>query len=579
MIRNMIANLKEKGVSLNSVILLAFIVNTTVVLVLSSVILFSRYNETLVESAMQSTQQTTDNISKSVSSLVLEKVEILNSIKDIINFEEELVKKEKLKWVQELNSDIIAIVLYNTYGDIITCVQSDEYELKNNYKEKNLSFAPYYFSKCEDFYISAPHVNNMFYKQYPWVVTFMIPSYDQNDQLVYITMDIEFSKISQYIDKISIGSRGYVYIANEYGTIIYHPKQQVIYSELKEENTDIIPTLYATGEGKTESNIYTASGVDNIEWRIIGVSSIQEMVSAKNDEFLKFAIIVILISITISSGLAMIIVKGFTNPFKKLINAMRSFEKDIDEYSELKLSGFTEVVEISSSFDNMAVNIKELKERVILEEKELRKTELKALQAQINPHFLYNTLDSIFWLCKERGNEDAAKMVAALSNTFRISINRGKDEIYIKDEIKHVESYLFIQNLRYKDQFTYIFEVEEEILNYKCLKILLQPFVENAIYHGLNRMIDDGEIIIKAYKQEDYIIFEVVDNGIGMDEEQVEALYHENSDKAGVGVKNVHNRIVIHCGEDYGVSIFSELDEGTRIVIKIPLIEEGNNNE
>lgn len=571
--KTLLNKLKARSLSLNTVILVAFILNTTVVLVLSSVLLFSRYNTTLIDSAMQSTQQTTDNISKSVSSLVQEKLEVLEIIEEIVTTQGNV--GEALTWVQELNSDIITIAIYNEYGDILSYTKDDDYVLKTDYKAENLSFQYENFTKSGDFYISAPHVNNMFYTQYPWVVTFMVKSVGENGNIMYVTMDVEFSKISQYIDKITIGSRGYVYVANEAGTIIYHPSQQLIYAELKEENSDILPILFENGQHATDSYIYTASVVETVGWRIVGVSSTYEMVSTKNSEFLQFSCMIVLISIVISTFLAITLFTGLTNPFKKLIYAMRRFETDMDTYETLDLSGFSEVMDISTSFDHMAVNIRELKERIVLEEKELRKTELKALQAQINPHFLYNTLDSIFWLCKENGNVDAAKMVAALSNTFRISINRGKDDVTIRDEIKHVESYLFIQNLRYKNQFRYEFQVDEAILDYKCLKILLQPFVENAIYHGLNRMIDDGEIIIKGYTKESCICFEVIDNGVGMDAEQVTALYTENSDKAGVGVKNVHNRIIIHYGEAYGVHIFSELDVGTRIVIKIPLIKEG----
>ncbi len=181
-------------------------------------------------------------------------------------------------------------------------------------------------------------------------------------------------------------------------------------------------------------------------------------------------------------------------------------------------------------------------------------------------------------MCQQNGNEEAAEMVSALANLFRISISRGKDIIAIEDELKHVESYLVIQNVRYKNQFSYKFDVDKEILKYKCLKITLQPFVENAIYHGIDRMVDEGEIAISGWKEGEKIILQVSDNGLGMTEEQVEALFIENSDKVGVGVQNVHSRIKIYFGNEYGISVKSELDEGTTIRIELPILE-GDYNE
>ena len=214
-------------------------------------------------------------------------------------------------------------------------------------------------------------------------------------------------------------------------------------------------------------------------------------------------------------------------------------------------------------------------EQVRNEEVTLRKTELRALQAQINPHFLYNTLDSIAWMCEEERSREAVEMVNALARLFRISISKGHELIPIEKELEHARSYLKIQNYRYKNQFTYSFEVDENCLSYYCNKITLQPLIENAIYHGINRMIDEGEIIVRIYERGSEVIFEVEDNGVGMTEEQCsQILHHEPGDKSGIGIKNVNDRIRIYFGEQYGLSIESELDEGTKIIINMPKIRE-----
>ncbi|MEG1638205.1 MAG: sensor histidine kinase, partial [Erysipelotrichaceae bacterium] len=237
--------------------------------------------------------------------------------------------------------------------------------------------------------------------------------------------------------------------------------------------------------------------------------------------------------------------------------------------------GVSEFNQLSQSFEHMVKQIQELMERVKNEEITLRKTELKALQAQINPHFLYNTLDSIQWMCERDKTKDAVRMVGALAQLFRISISKGCELIPIEKEIQHAQNYLVIQSYRYKDQFTYDFDIDPEVLTYCCHKITLQPIIENALYHGISRMVDEGRIVITARKIGNDILFSIADNGAGMSEEQVEnILSKELTDSKGIGVKNVNDRIKIYFGSEYGIMVESELDVGTTIKIRIPAMRE-----
>ena len=185
----------------------------------------------------------------------------------------------------------------------------------------------------------------------------------------------------------------------------------------------------------------------------------------------------------------------------------------------------------------------------------------------------------------ERGNtESASKMVGALARLFRISISRGHELITIKDEMRHAENYLIIQSYRYRNQFTYTFDVDPDIKHYLCNKITVQPLIENAIYHGIDRLIDEGEIKISAKTAEDNdndIVITVEDNGVGMTDEQCrKILQKERSDSSGIGVKNVNDRLKIYFGADYGITIKSELDVGTKVIVRIPkLTEEAGKNE
>jgi len=254
---------------------------------------------------------------------------------------------------------------------------------------------------------------------------------------------------------------------------------------------------------------------------------------------------------------------------------MEEFEKDAAGYVYQPVEGTTEIEALSQSYEHMVRKIQKLMKQVRQEEISLRKTELKALQAQINPHFLYNTLDAIGWLCEEERCQDAVEMVNALAKLFRISISKGHELIPIEKEVEHARSYLKIQNFRYKNQFSYEFQVEEDCLQYYCNKITLQPIIENAIYHGLDRMVDEGRILIRIYSEGEDVVFRVEDNGVGMSEEQCRSILHkEPGDNSGIGIKNVNDRIKIYFGKEYGLSIESELDEGTTVIIRMPKVEE-----
>jgi putative HAMP domain protein len=212
-----------------------------------------------------------------------------------------------------------------------------------------------------------------------------------------------------------------------------------------------------------------------------------------------------------------------------------------------------------------------------------RKSEFDTLQSQINPHFLYNTLDIIVWMIENENSDKAVNIVTALAKFFRISLSKGKNIITVKDEVEHVRNYLMIQNMRFKNRFEYSIDVDEEVLSYSSLKLMLQPLVENAIYHGMEFMDGDGEIDVKVFKEDDSLYFMITDNGLGMSEDMVETLLSKDfvpSKKgSGIGVKNVNERIKLYFGSEYGLKVESEPDEGTKITIHLPAVVYGENDE
>ena len=242
-------------------------------------------------------------------------------------------------------------------------------------------------------------------------------------------------------------------------------------------------------------------------------------------------------------------------------------------YSPLEVEGQKEIIILSNAFNNMISEIRILMERVLREQKEKRKTEFIALQTQINPHFLYNTLDSIIWLSENNLNEQVVEMIVALSKYFRISISKGKTIITAKEELEHARSYLLIQKIRYSSKFDYSFVVDENIYDVKAVKLILQPLIENAIYHGISGD-EDGIIIIRAYKKEELMVFEVENNGYGLTDSQIDGIYDNMKSEinnTSIGLKNVYQRLKLYYGEKANLEIISELDEKTIVKLTYPL--------
>ena len=289
-------------------------------------------------------------------------------------------------------------------------------------------------------------------------------------------------------------------------------------------------------------------------------------------------IIVLSIVLLFSVGAAWLISGGISNPIRELRQMAASIaEGNLNVRVENKNAD--EITSLGLSFNIMAGKVKELIEYSRKEQENLKKSELKALQAQINPHFLYNTLDTIVWMAEANKSEQVIEIVSALSNFFRITLSKGKDWIDVKDEVEHIRSYLIIQKIRYRDILDFQIEVDEDILNYKVLKLTLQPVVENALYHGIKYRRTGGTIFIKGTKTSDGLLrFEVNDNGIGMSEEKIAEIQAElNNDSiepivkdSGFGLNNVHKRIRLYYGKQYGITLKSEYNKGTSILLCFP---------
>ena len=546
------------------------------VLTLCTVLFLRSYRAAIVEGARTNSAQAVSQVVGSVGNYV----HTLDSAVAIVQeqLQEDAAPRDAfLGAFLTARPEVAAITVYDADGSLLNCWAQDGRTPKTDIL-RNLSFDLTTAQRLSGGYISTPHVESIFTGYYPWVVSIVRPVPD-NAAARWLSVDLSFTELAATISNVGIGQHGYCYLMDERGNMVYHPQQQLLYAGLKKEEAGRLACL-GDGTYVADTVIYSVQRVPNSPWRVVGVSYIDETVNESFWQMVRIAVATAALIFVAALAVGWVLSRLLSRPLQQLENAMEAFEQDADHFAFHAVRGTREVQNLSDSFGHMVGRIQRLMTTVREEEIDLRKTELKALQAQINPHFLYNTLDSIAWMCERGKNADAVQMVHALARLFRISISRGHELIPIEKELQHAEAYLQIQKYRYKNQFTYHFTVDEGCLHCLCNKITLQPIIENAIVHGLDLMVDAGHIEITVRPDGGDILLIVADDGIGMEPEQVAALLqNEPSDRTGIGVKNVNDRLRIYFGPEYGLSITSAPYEGTTVTIRTPRVPEDREGE
>ena len=565
--------MKKNGIRMSTLLICSILAIVLIVLA-AAVLLFSQtYQQQLIQTARTNSLRTVTQVSSTVNDYLAEIKTVMRMLgREMTDSEEE--RAEFFDVFLRIRPDVVAVSTYASDGSLSHCYSDLGPPTGIEADGINLSLDTDRLRSESMGYVSAPHVVTFFQDKYPWVITVVQRMKDESAER-WIALDISCSNIATYISDSGIGRRGYCYLMDKDGNIVYHPQQQLIYSDLKTEDTAFISSL-EDGSYVEGNVIYTVRTLSNGQWRLVGVSYLQEFLTESLRQLgsilLLLAGLVLLATLIVSAVLS----ASISRPLRELEHSMEQFEEDADHFSyDPPQQGVREVRRLSASFQDLVLKLQQLMKTVRKEEINLRKTELRALQAQINPHFLYNTLDSISWMCEQGKNAEAVEMVNALARLFRISISRGHELIPIRSELMHAESYLEIQAYRYKNQFTWSIDADENCLDYLCHKITLQPIIENAIYHGINGLVDDGEIRVSVREDGEDILFTVRDNGSGMTDEQIAAIMQkEHSDRAGIGIKNVNDRLTIYFGPAYGIQIESEPDQGTSVFIRMPKVKE-----
>ena len=571
---------------IRSIIFLYFTITAAAASIFIGLSLYTRMSGQVSETVMEENQILIDQVNRSVENYLKTVMKLSDSLYYSIIKNADLSDPsvgERFNLLYENNMDQTdSIALFSADGELLESVPA--LRVRNNLDVTREAWFSYTLDRTENQHFFLPQVQQIFESssdQYRWVIpmTRVVEITKGTDTVQGILLiHLNYTGLKLLLDGVTLGNEGYIYLIDGNGEIIYHPRAQLIDSGLEHENNRAV-SEYRDGIYQEtfhgEERVITVKSVGYTGWKLIGVAP-RQTVSLNS---LKTQLLVVFVAAFILFLMSLVnsyISSRITTPIRKLELSVNEIEKG-NLNAKVDAEGSYEIRHLGQSVQNMAKQIQVLMADIVSEHEKKRKQEFDTLQSQINPHFLYNTLDIIVWMIENEKPDQAVKAVTALARFFRISLSRGKSIITVKDELEHVRNYLMIQHMRFKNRFSYTIEAEDEVLELASLKLMLQPLVENAIYHGMEFMDGDGEIFISAWKEGEDLYLKVSDNGLGMTEEQVARLFsdtpHTGSSRgSGIGVKNVNERIRLYFGSEYGLSIESEPDEGTVVTIHLPAV-------
>ena len=579
---------EKKGLGIRYSIFIYFTVTALVAILSIGLSMYDRFSDQLTEASQNEDQILMNQVNRSVDTYLRNIMRLSDAlyygvVKNTDISEEGIFDRMKLLYDSN-DGTVENIALFSGDGELLSVAPAAR--LRSTVRTWEESWFKEPLEKMENLHFSMPHVQYIFddaKSQYKWVISVSRAVEVTKGVSVsqgVLLIDIRYSSLEQLLENVTLGNGGYVYLISNDGQIIYHPKAQLIDSgRVQEDHQKAAGYRDGTDEEvfQWEKRYVTVKSVGYTGWKLVGVTPTRSVSfsGVKTRLFILFVVLLILFLLLVIN---FYISSKITDPIHELEGSVRKLEDgklDVPVY----IGGSYEIQHLGRSIANMASQIQVLMQDIVEEHEAKRKREFDTLQSQINPHFLYNTLDIIVWMVENEKKSEAVKVVTALARFFRISLSKGKSIIPVRDELEHVRNYLTIQQMRFKNKFTYQISAREEVLELASLKLMLQPLVENAIYHGMEFMDGDGEILIQAEicESSGHLCFLIQDNGLGMTGEQVEGLFADQSHVpskrgSGIGVRNVNERIKLYFGEDYGLRIWSEPDEGTKIFIDLPAV-------
>lgn len=564
---------------------LSFSIVSIVCIALFSMLLYTLFDNKMKDIIIEDTEQLINQTSINLESYLRNMRLVSDTVYYTVIKESDLSKEtpdEDLYLLYESNKDkLVNIACFYNDGRLVSAVPSAI--AKSNADIPNQAWFSDALGEMENLHFSLPHVQNLFINtdsyRYNWVVSLSrAVELNKNGRttLGVLVIDMKYSGIEQIFDRVNEDkTNGYIYLTDEDGKIIYHPRQNLINSDLLHEN-NVVNASYKDGSHvetfQGEKHIVSVRTVSYTGWKIISVQPYTSgSMTLRQTRY--FALAIMITGVLTMLLLSRLVARYITLPIHRLTDSVR-VEADGTLNPDIYIGGNRDIEYLGTTLKNVVEELRAATDAIVREQEEKRKSELDALQSQINPHFLYNTLDSIVWMIEGEKYDDAVFMVTSLASLFRISLSKGKTMIKIEDELKHAQNYMNIQNVRYKDKFTVSYDIDEKILSGCIVKLVLQPILENAIYYGVEGLDGDGEIEVKGYLKDGDVYISVKDNGLGMTEDVVNNVLLDNNHipkhGSGVGLINVHNRIKLRFGTEYGLIIESIPDFGTTVTVHIP---------
>ena len=572
---------------IQSTLMTVFSLISVLTMLLMGILMYMRFSMLSRQETIESSRKLMEQTGESMEDYLVNMRQIsdavyYNVVKENDFYDEKEDIQRGMNLLYEANRDKLrTIAIYNRDGSLVAAEP-----VASQKEDPDVTRQEWYqkaVDKMENIHFSIPHIQNLFDDnsfRYYWVISSSRAvelTENRNSQTGVLLVDMDFSSISRMMKQINEVSNGqYYYLCDNNGQIIYHPRQIQISDGICKENS-VEAASYKDGVYDEEfEGIRRKVIVNTISytgWKLVGVIP-YSLFSHEMINIRYFIGMVILLMAMMLIIINRVVTQRISRPILKLNNSVMEYEAG--KKPEIYIGGSSEIRHLGYSIQSSYEKSEKLMQEIVWEQNERRKSELDALQSQINPHFLYNALDSITWMIEGERNDEAAFMISQLAKLFRISLSKGHTIISVQDELQHAKSYMNIQRIRYKDAFSVTFDVDPELEEYCAVKLTLQPILENSINYGVDPMDDCGEIFIRVKKEDDMLILSVEDNGIGMSQEEVSLLLTDSNRKrkhgSGVGLININNRVQILFGKEYGLLIESEPDEGTRVSIRIPAI-------
>ncbi len=579
--------------NIQTTIMIAFSIISALIILSMGIMMYWRFSDISEENIIENNQKLMDQTVESVENYLINMRQISDAAYYYVIKENDLSGNideihKGMNLLYEANKDKLrSIAVYNKYGSLMAAEP-----VATQKEEPDVTKQEWFIqamNRMENIHFSTPHVQNLFddgtYRYY-WVISasrVVELTNGTESQTGVLLVDMDYSGISRMMEQINASGNGqYYYLCDGNGNIIYHPHQVQLDNGMQSESSEKAAASDEKIYDEYMEGMHRKVIVNSISytgWKLVGVMP-YSIFTTRMADIKQFVLVVSLLMAMMLELINQVVSVRISSPIMKLNNSVNKYEEGKEPH--IYIGGSEEIRHLGKSIQESYKQNLSLMKRVVWEQNERRKSELDVLQSQINPHFLYNTLDSITWMIEGEKNEEAAFMITQLAKLFRISLSKGHTIISIRDELQHAQSYMNIQKIRYKNKFEVVFDIDPEILDHCVVKLVLQPILENAINYGIREMDGCGIINVCGKKVDDRIILSVSDNGMGIPDDEIGFLLKDTNRirkrGSGVGLVNVNNRIKILFGGQYGLYIESELDEGTTVYINIPAIEYTEEN-